>query len=187
MLENTAPYSNSLNDLCIEIIKRHEEIAPTSHDSALHTDLRNQDGCFYCQKKGHKYADCRRRIREEAKHRGDHNDKSKYESRPAKSDKDDSTKSKFHKQNFRRFQRPNKNNESAAVVIGTSKPVNDDQENEPMEGIECFLCHQRDDHGAAECPNADMSISYFNNKYTEYEKQNSERDAATPSKKYRIK
>ena len=197
-LSSMDPYNKNLNDLCLEVIRRNEELESSLIDRSISlnfvssgrnkfkgSNYHSRIVCDYCDKPGHRYAECRNRIRDQNRKDKDSGNDLMDESKTGKMISNTKNNPFHHKRKPKHFQRYNKHQESAAIATDKNNPKSDEVE-EPDEGIQCFLCNQRDDHIAQDCLNADCTIAHRNTMYKEFEKQNMEQDAAYPSKKYRI-
>ena len=54
------------------------------------------------------------------------------------------------------------------------------------EGIECFICHQRDSHDSTDCPNGDAKIYMKNMEFKKFKVQNAKDDSLEPKKRWRV-
>ena len=196
-------YKNNFDDLCLEVIKYHEELESNikvsvdtvNEVNSGHYKFRGR--CNTCGKPGHKSVDCKMNDNNREKDNYRLSDSNSF-LRNRKSDK----KSEFmqSKWNKRRVQfdhkRHNKSNKDRNLRGNHQNKrynagnMTTNSENDNADDVtcitQCFLCHQRGDHESNTCPNADAQVKMRNNKYKNFQAQNASFDAKNPGIKVRV-
>ena len=162
-LENMPEYGNNVNSLCLEIIRRDEELEQNLEEIVAVNYVEKQDWihgvCFKCGKPGHKMANCRTHF---------------------------AKKPYFDKRkNLQVTIDGNTNNKNNAnVQANLAKTANDPDKDKAT--IQCYICHARGDHDSFGCPNGTVTVKLKNRSFEANELKNARKDAANPNKKYLV-
>jgi len=190
-------YKHNLNDLCLEIIRRQEEL---DSSTAVKTDVLNNVNdrsrpdnrqCYECGKLGHiqhycpvRKANDNNSLKKNIKHnpflKNGRNDKrNKF-----MKNKQDKRNNKF--KGNRSHGKANNSGQDKANNTAGNVNVNKSVGFADECILECHFCHQRNGHTSADCPNTDVRIRHLNNKYKSFEAENNKYDSKHPDAKIRV-
>ena len=201
-LSTMEQYKANLNDLCLEVIRRNEELESSLGNKNNSVNFVAQGSrkfnltCYKCNKPGHKAVDCKsksqndKRFKNHLRNSPQEHDKKKSNRRGQyMTDKSRNRGQKFnekrgYKNNGPKYNKDQSNKPMTAGNVNSNK--DDDSNNDSDHIIECYLCNQRNDHTSAECPNCDAEIKMKNNNYKMYQANNVDYDKNHPKAKIRV-